>query len=60
MNQEKYNFFKKEQLPIFKAIYKNAGAYRKKELKRSLFENKNLTEKQKEDFWNLVCEKENN
>ena len=34
MNQEKYNFFKKEQLPIFKAIYKNAGAYRKKELKR--------------------------
>lgn len=52
MTKEEYERFKKEYLKIFRNRYKIKNS--RKELKRTVFENNNLNEFQKKDFWRLV------
>ena len=56
MKKDDYKVFKKMYLEKFRGYYRSSGA-NKKELKRSVFENKNLNEKQKASFWELVVAK---
>lgn len=53
MREKEYNLFKKQYLDRFKKYYRSSRTS-KKELKRSVYENKNLSDEQKDDFWNLV------
>lgn len=53
MTKEEYERFKKDNLQFFRNRYKsNKGS--RKELKRSVYDNPNLTEQQKDNFWGLV------
>ena len=52
--------FKKKYLDRFRLYYKRADTLKQKaEIKRSVYDNPNLTEKQKRDFWEEVikCKK---
>lgn len=53
MKEEEFERFKEDYMAFFRNRYKNHKSSRK-ELKRSIYDNKNLTEKQKEEFWKLV------
>lgn len=53
MKEEEYILFKKWYLDRFKKYYRSSRA-NKKELKRSVYDNKNLSDEQKDDFWHLV------
>lgn len=56
MTEKEFERFQHEYLTFFKNRYKRYRNTRK-ELKRTVFENPSLSEKQKEMFWNLVTEK---
>ena len=52
--------FKQKYLDRFRLYYKRADTLKQKaEIKRSVYDNPNLTEKQKRDFWEEVikCKK---
>lgn len=53
MNKEDYERFIRDNLVRFQKTYKVRGIDRK-ELKRSIYDNKNLTDEEKEDFWEKV------
>lgn len=55
MKKEEYKVFVRRNLGFFRNRYKVSK--NKRELKRAVFDNPKLTEKQKEEFWNLVTEK---
>ena len=59
MNKEQFDFFKKIYLSSFKKIYQRAKKYQRLGLKKSVFDNPKLSEKQKEEFWEMVTEKDN-
>ena len=59
MNKEQFDFFKKTYLSSFKKIYQRAKKYQRSGLKESVFDNPKLSEKQKEEFWEMVTEKDN-
>ena len=59
MNKEQFDFFKKTYLSSFKKIYQRAKKYQRLGLKKSVFDNPKLSEKQKEEFWEIVTEKDN-
>lgn len=47
--------FKKKYLDRFKMYYRKAdNKQQRDEIKRSVYDNPNLTEKQKNEFWELV------
>lgn len=52
MTEKEYELFKEKYLTFFRNRYKIKNS--KKELKRTVFENNNLNEFQKRDFWRLV------
>ena len=54
MNKDDFNKFKKDYLGRFIKYYIEANAEQKKEVKRSVFDNKNLTDEQKKEFWDEV------
>lgn len=54
MNADDYKRFKHEYLSSFKKIYSRARQPQKKLLKEEIFNNPNLTTRQKEDFWHLI------
>ena len=56
MNKEDFEKFKKNYLSRFIKYYIEANTTQKKEVKRSIFENPNLTEEEKEEFWNEVID----
>lgn len=53
MKEEKYELFKKMYLKKFRGYYRSSDV-NKKELKRSVYENPKLNDKQKNNFWELV------
>lgn len=53
MGKREYEIFKNSYLTRFIKTYRVKGI-NKKELKRSVFNNKHLSQDQKEDFWQLV------
>ena len=53
MRKEEFEKFIKEQLGRFRKTYRVRGINRK-ELKRSIYDNKNLSDDQKDYFWELV------
>lgn len=55
MNKLKYKIFKECYLNKFRGYYRMEDCNRK-ELKRSIFDNPKLTDKQKIRFWELVKE----
>ena len=59
MNKEQFDFFKATYLSSFKKIYQRAKKYQRLGLKKSVFNNPKLSEKQKEEFWKMVTEKDN-
>lgn len=52
MTEKEYELFKERNLTFFRNRYKIKNS--RKELKRTVFENNNLNEFQKKDFWRLV------
>ena len=52
MQKEEFERFKEQNLVFFRNRYKIKNS--RKELKRTVFENNNLNEFQKKDFWRLV------
>lgn len=56
MQKEEFEKFKIQYLTFFRKRYKITAC--RKELKRSIFENPNLTEQQKVEFWTLVTKKD--
>lgn len=54
MSADEYKIFKHEYLSSFRNTYSHAGRIQKKLLKETVFNNPNLTTKQKEKFWDLV------
>ena len=59
MNKEQFDFFKKKYLSRYKKIYQRAKKYQRLSMKKSVFDNPKLSEKQKEEFWEMVTEKDN-
>lgn len=55
MKQEDFEKFIRDYLERFRKTYRVKGI-NKKELKRSVYDNENLTDEQKDTFWNLVKE----
>ena len=53
MNEKEYELFKKMWLDKFRGYYKK-GRVDKNKLKKSIYNNPNLLESQKDDFWDLV------
>lgn len=56
MKVDEYKLFKKMYLEKFRKYYRDKYA-NKKELKRSIYDNKNLNDRQKDCFWSLVVAK---
>ena len=54
MNKERYFKFKQKYLDRFIKYYREANAAQKKEVKRSIFDNPNITIDEKEKFWEEV------
>lgn len=53
MKKEGFERFKRDYLQRFIKTYRVKGINRK-ELKRSIYDNRNLSDEQKDDFWHLV------
>ena len=56
MNKERYQSFRDKYLGRFTKYYIEANNTQRKEVKRSIFENINLTIEERETFWNEVIE----
>ena len=56
MKVEEYKLFKKMYLEKFRKYYRDKYT-NKRELKRSVYDNPNLNDKQKDTFWRLVVSK---
>lgn len=46
--------FVKEQVPRFKKYYKEGTSSSRKELKRALYDKKDLSERQKDELWKKI------
>lgn len=57
IKNKQYETFVKEQLPRFKKYFREGTVASKKELKRALYENKNLSERQKDELWRQITAK---
>lgn len=53
MKEEDFKLFIERYLKKFRKYFRDKYS-NKKELKRSVYDNKNLTDEQKDKFWNLV------
>lgn len=49
-----YSVFVKEQIPRFKKYYKEGTSSSRKELKRALYDKKDLSERQKDKLWKEI------
>lgn len=58
MNREDFIKFKEKYLKRFRKYYKEGTSESREELKRSIYDNINLTDDEKDEFWNLVKAKE--
>lgn len=54
-----YEKFRKEQLGRFKKYYREGTYQSRKELKKALYLNKNLSERQKDELWKQITKKGN-
>lgn len=58
MNNASFKRFKEAYLHKFKVCYKKADNKKQRdEIKRSIYDNPKLTEKEKKEFWTMVIEK---
>ena len=57
MDEENFKKFKEKYLKRFKKYYKECyNSAQRKELKKSVFNNNNLSTKQKKEFWEeVIC-----
>lgn len=56
MKKEDFEKFVRDYLQRFRKTYR-VKDINKKELKRSVYDNKNLTDEQKDAFWEMVVER---
>lgn len=60
MDNASFDRFKEKCLHRFRLYYKKADNKKQRdEIKRSVYENKNLTETQKDNFWDEIIKKVN-
>ncbi len=57
IKNKQYENFEKEQLPRFRKYYKDGTTDSRKELKRALYDKKDLSERQKDDLWRKIIAK---
>ena len=57
IRNKQYNDFEKEQLPRFKKYYIEGTRTSRTELKRALYDNPNLSDRQKDDLWRKIVTK---
>lgn len=59
LNREEFEKFKEKYLKRFRKYYRQGTSESKQELYRSIYDNINLTDDEKDEFWALVKAKDN-
>ena len=54
---KQFEEFEKVQLPRFRKYYREGTTASKKELKRALYDKKDLSERQKDELWRRIIAK---
>lgn len=57
IRNKQYDDFVKEQLGRFKKYYREGTYKSRQELKKALYLNKNLSERQKDELWKQIVKK---